>query len=215
MFRNRKGAIFDLDGTLLDSMGVWRRIDEEFLGKRGFEVPEDYLVAITSKHFESAAVYTKERFQLPETVQEIIAEWFSMAEKMYATQVGLKPGVRRYLQTLKKQGIRMAVATSSDQRLYAPCLKHWGIYDFFEVFTHTEDVARGKGYPDVYQEAARRLSLMPAECVVYEDILKGVQGAKMDKFYVVGVEDVHSAYEKADIMQTADRYITAWSELLG
>ncbi|MGN0343101.1 MAG: HAD family hydrolase [Roseburia sp.] len=214
LFTERKGAIFDLDGTLLDSMGVWRKIDEDFLGKRGFEVPKDYLEAITSKHFSEAAVYTKERFGLSETPEEIVAEWFAMAEEAYTNHVQLKPYVKEYVECLSKRGIKIAAATSSDRRLFVPCLQHCGIYEYFDVLVQTEEVPKGKGFPDVYQEAARRLGLKPSQCVVYEDILKGIQGARMDAFYVVGVEDIHSAYEKAAIMELADCYICSWQELL-
>lgn len=85
---------------------------------------------------------------------------------------------------------------------------------YFDAFTVTQEVRRGKGFPDVYQLAAEKLSLKPEQCVVYEDILKGVEGAKMDDFYVVGVEDIHSSYEKNEIMQLSDRYILSFEELL-
>ena len=107
MIDNRMGAIFDLDGTLLDSMGVWRKIDEDFLGKRGFVVPNDYLVAITSKNFDAAAEYTKERFNLPESEEEIIKEWFDMAIEAYTNEVKLKAGVIDYLKQLKAEGIKI------------------------------------------------------------------------------------------------------------
>lgn len=211
---NRAGAIFDLDGTLLDSMGVWRQIDVDFLGKRGFTVPEDYLVAITSKSFAAAAEYTIERFDLNEREEDVIAEWFAMAVDAYTHEVQLKPYVMDYLKALKKAGIKIAAATSSDRKLFLPCLRHCGILDYFDALTVTDEVKRAKGFPDVYQKAAEKLGLMPKDCVVYEDILKGIEGAKMDAFYVVGVEDIHSAYEKEEIAQQADRYITSFSELL-
>lgn len=214
MIDNRMGAIFDLDGTLLDSMGVWRKIDEDFLGKRGFVVPDDYLVAITSKNFDAAAEYTKERFNLPESEEEIIKEWFDMAIEAYTNEVKLKAGVIDYLKQLKAEGIKIAAATSSDERLFRPCLTHCGIMKYFDAFTVTQEVRRGKGFPDVYQLAAEKLSLKPEQCVVYEDILKGVEGTKMDDFYVVGVEDIHSSYEKNEIMQLSDRYILSFEELL-
>ena len=214
MIDNRMGAIFDLDGTLLDSMGVWRKIDEDFLGKRGFIVPDDYLVAITSKNFDAAAEYTKERFNLPESEEEIIKEWFDMAIEAYTNEVKLKAGVVDYLKQLKAEGIKIAAATSSDERLFRPCLTHCGIMEYFDAFTVTQEVKRGKGFPDVYQLAAEKLSLKSKQCVVYEDILKGVEGAKMDDFYVVGVEDIHSSYEKNEIMQLSDRYIVSFEELL-
>ena len=219
MIDNRMGAIFDLDGTLLDSMGVWRKIDEDFLGKRGFVVPDDYLVDVIdcyrSKYGQYvAAEYTKERFNLPESEEEIIKEWFDMAIEAYTNEVKLKAGVIDYLKQLKAEGIKIAAATSSDERLFRPCLTHCGIMKYFDAFTVTQEVKRGKGFPDVYQLAAEKLSLKPEQCVVYEDILKGVEGAKMDDFYVVGVEDIHSSYEKNEIMQLSDRYILSFEELL-
>ena len=97
MLERMKGAIFDLDGTLLDSMGVWRKIDEDFLGKRGYLVPEDYLKAITSMNFKGAADYTIERFGLNEHPEDIMEEWFAMAIAAYTYHVQLKPYVREYL----------------------------------------------------------------------------------------------------------------------
>ena len=209
-----KGAIFDLDGTLLDSMGVWRQIDIDFLGKRGFAVPEDYLKAITAKNFSEAADYTIARFGLNESAQAIMEEWFAMAVDFYSHQVALKPYVKEYLAELRQRGVKIAAATSSDARLFVPCLKHCGIYDMFDAFCQTTEVTRGKGYPDVYELAASRLGLATGDCVVYEDILKGIEGAKLGGFCTVGVEDIHSAYEKEEIRSKADFYIGSFEELL-
>lgn len=214
MLAGKKGAIFDLDGTLLDSMGVWRRIDEDFLGKRGIRVPDDYLKAITAKNFKDAADYTIERFGLKESADAIMTEWFDMAIDAYTNDVTLKPFVKEYMQMLRENGIKIAAATSSDARLFEPCLKHHGIYEWFDAFSVTAEVKRGKGYPDVYENAAEKLGLKAADCVVYEDILKGVEGAKLGGFYVIGVEDVHSSYEKEEIQKEADRYITTFEELM-
>ena len=214
MLAGKKGAIFDLDGTLLDSMGVWRRIDEDFLGKRGICVPDDYLKAITAKNFQDAADYTIERFGLKESADAIMTEWFDMAIDAYTNDVVLKPFVKEYMQMLRENDIKIAAATSSDARLFEPCLKHHGIYEWFDAFSVTAEVKRGKGYPDVYENAAEKLGLKAADCVVYEDILKGVEGAKLGGFYVIGVEDVHSSYEKEEIQKEADRYITTFEELM-
>lgn len=214
MLAGKKGAIFDLDGTLLDSMGVWRRIDEDFLGKRGIRVPDDYLKAITAKNFQDAADYTIERFGLKESADAIMAEWFDMAIDAYTNDVALKPFVKEYMQMLRENDVKIAAATSSDARLFEPCLKHHGIYEWFDAFSVTAEVKRGKGYPDVYENAAEKLGLKAADCVVYEDILKGVEGAKLGGFYVIGVEDVHSSYEKEEIQKEADRYITTFEELM-
>lgn len=214
MLKEMKGAIFDLDGTLLDSMGVWREIDVEFLGKRGFAVPEDYLKAITAKNFFAGAVYTIERFSLPESPEEVISEWFAMAVEAYAHEVALKPHTKEYLKLLKHRGIKIAAATSSEARLFEPCLKAHDIYQYFDAFAVTAEVQRPKGFPDVYEKAADKLGLTASDCVVYEDIYKGIEGAKMGGFYVVGVEDEHSCYEKELIRRDADYYIESFEELL-
>ncbi len=127
-----RGAIFDLDGTLVDSMGVWRQIDVDFLGKRGLSVPPDYLDAITPMGFEAAADYTIERFGFPENREEIIREWYDMAIYAYANTVPLKKGAMEYLQMLKEQNIKMAVATASDKQLVIPALTNNGVIDMFD-----------------------------------------------------------------------------------
>ena len=102
-----KGAIFDLDGTLLDSMWVWDDIDVAFLKKRGLEVPPDYQEAITPLGFLEAARYTIRRFGFPETPEELIQEWHQMAVDAYTYEVELKDGAAEYLRYLKEKGIRL------------------------------------------------------------------------------------------------------------
>ena len=99
-----KGAIFDMDGTLLDSMWVWKQIDIDFLGKRGFEVPDDYLEMITPMGYQRAAEYTIARFGLDEKPEDLIEEWYQMAAEAYAERVMLKPHVKEYLEALKQSG---------------------------------------------------------------------------------------------------------------
>ena len=141
-----KGAIFDLDGTLLDSMRVWDDIDVTFLKKRGLEVPPDYQEAITPLGFLEAARYTIRRFGFPETPEELIQEWHQMAVDAYTYEVELKDGAAEYLRYLKEKGIRMAVATSSSPELYEPALKRNGIYEYFKAFVTVSEVKRGKGF---------------------------------------------------------------------
>ena len=130
-----KGVIFDLDGTLLSSTDVWRKIDVEFLGKRGLEVPEDYVETITPMEFKQIADYTIERFHLAETPEAVMDEWNTMAKDAYENKVQIKPGVKELLTALKKGNIPMAVATSNIEALYKPCLKRNGILEYFDAFT--------------------------------------------------------------------------------
>ena len=115
---------------------------------------------------------------------------------------------------LKEKGIRMAVATSSSPELYEPALKRNGIYEYFKAFVTVSEVKRGKGFPDIYEKAAEKLSLPPETCVVYEDILAGIRGAKMGGFAAVGVYDRSGEGNRAKMEQEADRYVTSFKELM-
>ena len=154
-----KGHIFDLDGTLTRSNHVWSKIDEEFLGKRGIKVPEDYFKQVSAMNFEQAAVYTNDRFSLGENIQDIMKEWFNMAVYEYTNVIELCGNAGEYVRKLKEQGRKIALATASTEELYKPVLKRNGILDQFDCFVSTEQVKRGKGFPDVYELAAEKLGL--------------------------------------------------------
>lgn len=208
------GLIFDLDGTLLDSMSVWDRVDAAFLRRRGIPVPHDYARSIAHLSFPTAAQYTIDRFGLSESVAAITAEWHALAVDAYRGDVPLKPGARTFLSLARAQGKRIAAATSSDTALIGPCLERLGIRDWFETIVTVQEVARGKGFPDIYELAAARLGLSAADCAVFEDILRGVEGAKKGGFYTVGVYDPASDADRAAIAQAADLYIRTWNELI-
>lgn len=209
-----KGAIFDLDGTILDSSWVWEQVDIKFLGDRGFEVPADYVEAISPLGAEKAAVYTVERFGLNENPADLVREWFDMARKEYHSRVVCKPHAKSFIKSLYERGVKMAVATSSDRELFLPTLDREGILDYFDDIVTVNEVKRGKGFPDIYEEAARRIDTPPQECVVFEDIMTGVSGAKMGNFNVIAVRDENSLQYRDKIKQMADYYIECFSELM-
>ena len=208
-----RGAIFDLDGTLLDSMGVWAQIDVDFLGKRGLPVPPDYLKAVTPMGFRAAAEYTVKRFSLPETPDELLVEWNEMAAQAYAHAVPLKPGAKEYLISLKERGVCLSIATALHEELALPALQNNGIFELFQSMTSLSEVNRGKGFPDVYWRAAEKMGLMPEDCIVFEDIYAGIKGAKDGGFLAVGVYDAYSAHEEAAIRAIADGYITDFTQM--
>ena len=208
-----RGAIFDLDGTILDSMGVWRKIDEDFLGRRGFEVPQDYVEKIKTLDYQSAAEYTIARFSLNDQPEDLITEWKQMAEEAYAHHIFLKPYVKEYMMQLKQAGIKIALATVSDNTLSIPALKNNGVFEYFDAFVTTQEVGKGKDFPDVYIKAAEKLGLNPGLCIVFEDVLKCIIGAKKGGFCTVGVYDAASAHLQKDTKETADFYITDFSQI--
>ena len=153
------GYLFDLDGTLLDSMGVWEQIDVDFLTRRNIPVPEDYAQAIAPMGFRRAAEYTIARFGFSQTPEEIMEEWHQMAVEQYAHHLSLKPGAKKYLEELKQQGKPLAVVTASYPELYQPALQRGGVLDLFDTIVTVNQVPRGKGFPDIYLEAAKRIQV--------------------------------------------------------
>ena len=200
-----KVAIFDLDGTLLDSMGVWDQVDIDFLGKRGIEVPPDYMIKVSSMQFQQIAEYTIARFGLKDTPEELMQEWDDMARVAYSTTVEAKPGALDYLRDLKSAGAKMGVATSLPPQLREPALRHVGMLDMFDDIVSVDDANDvGKDQPDVYLLTAERLGTKPADCTVFEDLLVGIKSAKSVGMKVWAMHDDSSDADWPEICDIAD-----------
>ena len=208
-----KAAIFDLDGTLLDSMGLWQEVDRTFFERRGIVMPLDYGSTIAPMGFPAAAAYTKRIFSLSETEDEIISEWNALALDAYAHRVEEKPFVLEYLHRLEEKKIPIAAATASHREYWEPALRRCGLYPMFQSFTEIREVSRGKGFPDIYLEASRKLGLPAQQCAVFEDITAGVRGALKGGFYTVGVYDDHHSNEE-ELRTISHRFIRSFEELL-
>jgi HAD superfamily hydrolase (TIGR01509 family) len=213
MLNNIKAAIFDLDGTLIDSMGIWGKIDIDFLEKRGIEVPSDLREHIEHLSFIDTAKYFKNRFNLSETIEDIMDEWNNMAYYEYSNTVVLKPGAKEYLDCLKAKGIKLALATSNSHVLLEAVLKKNGVFNYFDSITTTIEVERGKNHPDIYLLSASKLQVSPEECMVFEDILPAVLGAKAAGMTVIAINDSYSEHQREDILKNADYYIYEYEEL--
>jgi len=203
-----KAYIFDLDGTLLDSMDVWHKVDIDFLNKRGISVPSDYAEVICSMTFDEAAAYTIRRFELSDSVESLKQEWNDMAAYAYGHTVQLKPYAKEYLLALRDRGIKLAVATSLFSSLLKLALNNHGIYDYFEVICTTEEAGHGKSRPDVFLMTAQKLGVLPCDCLVFEDILAAVKSAKSAGMSVCGVYDKSSHADWEQIKELADYSIT-------
>lgn len=176
---NYRAVIFDLDGTLVDSMGMWKDIDVEYLARFGIECPKNLQRDLEGLSFRETAVYFKKRFSIPDTPEKIGQDWLDMSNEKYLHSIGLKPGVPEFLRYLKKKGIAAAIASSNHYGLIADCLNAHGILDCFRAVITCDDVSAGKPDPSVYLEAAKRLTVPPSACLVFETSPSASKQAKM------------------------------------
>ena len=208
-----KAAIFDLDGTMLDSMGVWDQVDIDFLSKRGIEVPADYMGKVAAMQFRQISEYTIARFGLPDTPEALMQEWDDMARVAYSTVVEAKPHAVEYLSYLKRSGAKLAVATSLPPALREPAMKHVGIFDYFDQIVSVDDANNvGKDRPDVFLLAAGRLGVVPEQCTVFEDLLVAMRSAKSVGMRVWAIHDDSSDGDWPDICGLADGVLFDFSE---
>ena len=205
-----RGCIFDLDGTLFDSMDVWSDIGPSSLKKRGIVPPADYAKAIFVMSFAQSAIYTIERFGLRCTPESLMKEWDEAAAQAYANEVRLKPGVREYLAALRERGFKLGVATTLHWRVYHPALERHRLLDTFDVLCGADEVASPKSSPEIYLLCAKRLGLEPAQCVVFEDLLVAVKTAKSIGMHVCGVYDNASSRDWEEIKKTAHNVIESF-----
>lgn len=215
LMQDTDAVIFDLDGTLLDSMWVWVDVDRDFLGKYELIPPADFLEQMEGKSYSEVAVYYTEAFPaLSLTAEEIMDEWTQMAREKYRTQVPMKQGARTFLQALRSAGIRTGIATSNSMELVEDALHALDIRDLFDSVHSACEVAAGKPAPDVYLLVAAELNVSPERCLVFEDVPKGIQAGKNAGMRVCAVEDSFSSPQEEKKRELADYYISDYESLL-
>lgn len=214
MLTGKKAVIFDMDGTLIDSMWVWTKIDDIFLAKYGHEVPEDLHHAIEGMSFTQTAHYFRERFLIEDSIEEIQEEWNRMAFEMYVKQVPLKPGVEHFVKSSKAGGMKLAIATSNSRKLVDAVLKAHNLQNYFDAIVTDDEVCHGKPEPDVYLTAARIVGVKPENCLVFEDICMGIMAGKRAGMEVCAVRDDFSDYQWDEKIKLADYHIETYDEIL-
>ncbi len=214
MITGFKAAIFDIDGTLVDSMQVWERALQDFLDKHHLVREPAFVSQLGVLSFEESSALCAHVYALPLSTEEIRAEWNALAAAQYRNQVKAKPGALAYVQRLKAQGVGLAIATALAPDLLRICLQAQQMLQYFDVCVSLSEVSTGKSAPDVYLKAAQQLNVPPQDCVVFEDFLPGIRSAKQAGMRVVGVLDSFSRADWGDIRQTADATIFDFTRLL-
>lgn len=214
MLAGIEAVIFDLDGTLMDSMGVWVKVDHIYVERYGLTVPEDFYQRMEGMSFTETAAYYLEVFpEIDRTVDELKAEWNEIAYECYRAEVMLKPGAEHFLRYLKEQGIRAGIASSNSRELIEASVKSHGIENYIDAVSTSHEVNAGKPAPDVYLKTAEKLGVSPENCLVFEDVPMGILAGKNAGMKVCAVDDAFSASQEMKKRELADYYIRSYDEI--
>ena len=191
MKKELKGFIFDIDGTLVDSMGIWTESDELLLARRGIKYSPDLTLTLKSMTLTTSAAYLKEYYSLPESAEEILTEITDIVRDKYAHEIKAMPYTRELLTMLKDSGVKICAATANSHELSDLVLGANGISEMFDFVLTTDDVGSGKDRPDLFRACADRFGTDRMNTAVVEDSPHSAQTAREDGFFTIGVDSGH------------------------
>ncbi|MDE6957432.1 MAG: HAD family phosphatase, partial [Lachnospiraceae bacterium] len=193
MLTEKKAVIFDMDGTLIDSMWVWHSVDEIYMQKYHLIEPDDFHEEMEGMSFAEVADYFLRAFpNLMLTTAEIMEEWHQLAMDKYRNEVQLKEGALEFLLSLKEQGICLGIATSNSRELAEAVLDAHGIRNLFDCILTSDEAKAGKPAPDIYEKVAEKLGAAPEECLVFVDTIAGIQAGQNGGSRVCAVAEEQS-----------------------
>lgn len=215
MLDNIEALIFDMDGTMIDSMRVWKDIDDEYIEKYNLTVPEDFHEGMEGLSYTETAEYFLKVFPtLPKTVEDLKTEWYEMALYKYSHEMELKDGLEALIRSVRARGVRIGIATSNDRKLVEACLQGMGVEELVDTISTGCEVKKGKPAPDVYLKAASDLGVVPEKCLVFEDVPMGIMAGKNAGMKVCAVDDWFSAAQIDKKKELADYYIKNYNEIM-
>lgn len=201
---NIKGAIFDMDGTLTDSMGRWSEIYAMLIDYLKIELPQGFTMKVNHIPMRKRVGEILKLLSLDFCEEEVYSFWIEKTVEYYNKDFKTKPYMLEALKTLKEQNVVMAIATASDIRCAEAFIKSNNLTEYISIITGLEEVSRPKNYPDIYLKAAKRLSVDPSECIVFEDALTAIKAAKVGGFLVCDVQDDSSGCDEEQIKKISN-----------
>ena len=209
-----QSAIFDMDGTLVDSMFVWKELGFRMLTRQGYSPAPDLYERVKTMTMRESAAYCKQEYGMPETIEQIEDMIVDEVESFYDTEVQLKPGVKKFLSILKMEGVWMYVATNTDKRLAEIALKHTGIRSYFKGVLTCGEVGLGKAESaEIFERAMRRLQSNKKDTVIFEDSLHAIETAAKAGFRICGVYDAASEEDQEAIRSLSEYYVRSFEEM--
>lgn len=214
MLENKKAVIFDLDGSLVDSMWIWPEVDIQYMKKYDLRAPMNFHKAVEGMSYTETAQYFLDTFpSLRCTLDDVRREWMEMTMDLYQTKVPLKRGAREFLERMHSMGVLMGIATSNARELVDATLKSLHIQDYFTSVRTSCEVSAGKPAPDVYLKVADDLRVSPESCLVFEDVPRGIEAGKNAGMTVCAVEDEFSKPDEREKRQLADYFIRDYYDI--
>ncbi|WP_106450472.1 HAD family hydrolase [Trichococcus alkaliphilus] len=210
-----EAAIFDLDGTLLDSMPIWQGLGENYLLQKKLQPARGLQDALKKMSLPQAAQHFQAVYGLREAEETILSEITTLIADFYRYEVPLKAGVAEYLQKLQAQNVKMCIATATERHLAESALERLGIRKYFSTILTSSEVKAGKEDPLIYQRALEQLGAPSRKTVVFEDALHAIVTATAAGFRVVGVYDETSAQDRERIKALTEQYIYSFSDWKG
>ncbi len=211
---NVRGIIFDLDGTLIDSMPAWENIGSNFLRKQGITPPDDLNQTIKTMSFAESARYFIQVYGVAMTEEQVGDEINAMIRENYAKHIPLKPYVRETLDQYLKQGIKMAILTATHKSLTELVLARFGLLDHFEFILTSGMTGLPKSQPEIYHMAVAQLKIAGQPIAIFEDALYCIRAARATGCHLVGVYDESSKTDWQEIQKLSDCSIMSFKELL-
>ena len=209
-----EAVLFDLDGTLVDSMWMWGKVDAEFFENEGMKMPDDFQRQIEGMSFRDVTLYMKEKYHFKLSPEEIGKKLNEMGAYKYEHEVKIKDGVHNFLQYLKETGIKTAICSSTSRFLVSSCIKANNIEQYIDIIKTSCDVPKGKPAPDIYLAASKELGISPNHCLVFEDIPNGIRAGKSAGMRVCAVYDIYSVPFEPEKKNLADYFIQSFNDVL-
>ena len=214
MYPEYKAVIFDMDGTLIDSMWVWTKLDEKFFEERNMTMPDTLAKDIEGLSMQETAEYFIRTFHLDYEIPELMALWNDMAAWEYTHEVPYKEGAFAFLKQVKDLGIKTGIATSNSRELVDMVDENLHFLPYIDVLVTTNEVPKGKPAPDIYLMVAQKLKVKPGECLVFEDIPSGILAGKNAGMTTCAVQDDFSAHLEEEKRNLADYFINSFKDIL-